>query len=90
MKKLFSIATLLFLCTLLTNTSMLACPVCYGNTESPMIDGMNTAILAMLGITGFVLTGISTFFIMMRKKIKSQQTNAPFIDKKGELQWNNF
>lgn len=55
------------------NINLSACPVCYGASDSPMTDGMNKAIIAMLGITGFVLTGISSFFFMMIKKIKSKK-----------------
>jgi hypothetical protein len=46
-----------------------ACPSCYGALDSPRKTGMNMAIVAMIGVTGFVLTGISSFFIMMRHRI---------------------
>ena len=67
-----------------------ACPVCYGASDSAAVDGMNKAILTMLSITGFVLTGVTSFFFMMRKKIKSQKSQTPFVDKQGNLQWNNY
>jgi hypothetical protein len=78
------------LCTIPTMAS--ACPVCYGNAESPRVQGMNTAIMAMLGITGFVLTGIGTFFIMVVKRIRANRHAArtSFVDDNGDLQWNNF
>jgi heme/copper-type cytochrome/quinol oxidase subunit 2 len=61
-----AIAALIVLAAILQQT--LACPACYGNAQSSRIDGMNTAILTMVGIVGFVLTGISSFFIRMVKR----------------------
>lgn len=70
-----------------------ACPTCYGAADSPMVDGMNMAILAMLGITGCVLAAISSFFIMMRRRLKRLRNvppHRPFVNGKGILQWNKF
>ena len=70
-----------------------ACPSCYGALDSPRKDGLNMAIIGMMGITGLVLTGISSFFIMMRRRMRMIQ-NPPvantFINEKGKLEWNNF
>lgn len=71
----------------------LACPSCYGAADGPMIQGMNMAILAMLGITGFVLAAISSFFLMMRRRIKrlrSGDFTKPSVNEQGMLEWNNF
>jgi hypothetical protein len=68
----------------------LACPSCYGSADGPMIQGMNMAILTMLGITGFVLAGISSFFLMMRhriKRLRSGQLNRPHVNEQGILQY---
>lgn len=79
-----------------------ACPVCYGANDSPMAAGMNTAILVMLGIIGFVLSMIVTFFLMILRRYKRQQSslsNQTFIDERGNLkmkkekgvvEWNNY
>lgn len=45
-----------------------ACPVCYGNAESPLTAGMNMAILTLLGVTGSVLGLLAVFFLYLRKK----------------------
>lgn len=69
-----------------------ACPSCYGSAIGPMIDGMNMAIVAMLGITGVVLTAISSFFVMMRRRLKRLRATSPDqpnVNEKGTLQWNN-
>jgi len=61
-----------------------ACPACYGAAHSSRIDGMNAAIMTMVGITGFVLTGISTVFYTFWKRSRMMQDidqNSPFESK---------
>lgn len=48
-----------------------ACPTCYGQAEGPVIDGMNRAILAMIGITGFVLTGFVALFVTIGRRTRA-------------------
>lgn len=72
--------------------SLYACPSCYGASDSPMAAGMNTAILVMLGITGFVLVTISTaFFLLWRryKRLQNTLSNEMYINEKGILQMKN-
>ena len=69
-----------------------ACPSCYGAAKSPMIDGMNMAILGMLGVTGIVLFGVSSFFFMVMKRarvLREQAPEHPSVNDKGVIQWNN-
>ena len=47
---------------------VLACPSCYGAPDSPMTNGMNMAIMSLLGITGFVLIAFVSFFIYLRRR----------------------
>lgn len=56
------------LLVLLFTESLLACPVCYGASDSPMAEGVNAAIFVLLGITGTVLAAFATFFIYLRKR----------------------
>jgi heme/copper-type cytochrome/quinol oxidase subunit 2 len=53
---------------LASQSSVNACPVCYGATDSPMADGVNAAILVLIGITGSVLSGFVAFFVYLRKR----------------------
>jgi hypothetical protein len=39
-----------------------ACATCFGASDAPMAQGMNAGIFALLGVIGFVLTGVVTFF----------------------------
>ena len=48
---------------------VIACPACYGAADNTMIDGMNTAIMTMVGIVGFVLSGFVAFFVMLRRRM---------------------
>lgn len=69
-----------------------ACPSCYGVADGPMIQGMNMAILTMLGITGFVLAAISSFFVMVRRRIKrlrAGEIQSAYVNQEGMLEWNN-
>ena len=62
---------LLFFLTLLVNDAALTCPVCIGATESSRTtDGLNMAVIVLLGITGGVLTLFATFFAYLRKRAK--------------------
>lgn len=54
---------------------VLACPVCFSASDSPMANGMNMAILVLLGITGGVLVGFATFFVYLMRR--ARMTAAP-------------
>jgi heme/copper-type cytochrome/quinol oxidase subunit 2 len=47
-----------------------ACPNCYGDPESPLTDGMNMAIVSLLGVTGGVLSGVVGFFLYLRRRFR--------------------
>ena len=46
------------------------CGVCYGDPNSGAVDGMNKAIIFLLGTTGFVLSGVVLSIISIAKKSK--------------------
>ena len=51
---------------------ILPCAVCYGAADDPMVQGMNSAILFLLGIISFILIsiiGTSFHFYNRSKKI---------------------
>jgi hypothetical protein len=49
----------------------LACPVCFGQSDSPMAVAMNTGILAMLGVVGAVLAGFGLFIVNLIRRARS-------------------
>jgi hypothetical protein len=67
--RFFAGAALAAAVTCATASAAHACPACYGQADSPMTAGMNVAILTMVGIIGFVLSGVVAFGVMMRKRL---------------------
>lgn len=73
MRNVEKIATLVFavaLTVLFNPAFALACGSCYGAADTPATNGMNFAILSMLGITGGVLAAITSFFLYLRKRAR--------------------
>jgi len=52
------------------DTSLLACPHCFGAEETAMIDGTKLGIVVMLGITFAVQGGFLGFFLYLRRRAK--------------------
>lgn len=55
---------------LVASGAALACPVCFGASDSPMAQASNLAILALLGVTVSVLGAFATFFIHLKRRAK--------------------
>jgi heme/copper-type cytochrome/quinol oxidase subunit 2 len=51
-------------------SSVLACPICFGAEETPMIDGAKLGILVMIAITFAVQGAFVAFFIYLRRRAK--------------------
>jgi heme/copper-type cytochrome/quinol oxidase subunit 2 len=56
----------------------LACPVCFGQNDSPLAAAMNMGIVFMLVIVAGVLTAFASFFIylMRRARAAARQTES--------------
>ena len=46
----------------------LACPVCFGQSDSPMANAMNLGILALLGFIVAILGGFATFMLYLGRR----------------------
>ena len=46
-----------------------ACPVCFGDTDSKMAEGLNMGVWVLLGITGVVLTGFAALIFTIWARI---------------------
>jgi hypothetical protein len=46
----------------------LACPVCFGQSDSPLAVGTNMAIFFMLGVTGSVLAAFAGFILYLKRR----------------------
>ena len=50
----------------------LACAACYGESDSPMAEGMNAGILFLLIVVGGTLAAITGFFIFIMRRAQLQ------------------
>jgi hypothetical protein len=48
----------------------LACPVCFGQSDSPLAKGVNVGVLFMLGTITAVLIGFASFMIYLARRAK--------------------
>jgi hypothetical protein len=46
----------------------LACPVCFGQSDSPMALGINYGIYLMLGVIVFLWVAFASFFIYLKRR----------------------
>ena len=66
-RRIFTIAVAVFFAG---SSSVLACPLCFGAEETPMIDGAKLGVLVMLAVTLAVQGGFVAFFLYLRKRAK--------------------
>ncbi len=50
---------------------MVFCSVCFGDPSSPLTQGFNYAVLALLGVTVLVLGSFTMLFLSIRKRAKA-------------------
>lgn len=51
-------------------TSAFACPVCFGDSDDPIVKGVEASVLFMVGVTYFLLGGGVITFILLRRRAK--------------------
>lgn len=57
-----------------------ACAVCLGDPDSPESQGMNNAILTLLGIVGTVQVGFVALFWQVRRRSKKMREHRESLD----------
>jgi len=65
-------------------TKLVACPLCFGAAETPLIDGAKLGVLALLGVLFAVQAAFVAFFLYLRKRAKE---NA---DIELDLEWSEL
>jgi hypothetical protein len=50
--------------------AVLACPVCFGQSDSLMAQATNLGIIAMLGVVAAVLAGFAAFFVNLNRRAR--------------------
>jgi len=56
--------------------ALLACPVCFGQNDSPLALGINYGILVLLGFIGSLLLAFATFFIYLIRRARLVEAGA--------------
>jgi hypothetical protein len=76
------------LAVLVVPNVLLACPVCFGQNDSPLASAMNLGIFAMLMVTVGVLVAFASFFIQLMRRARlaseSDGDRPPTLDAKGK------
>jgi hypothetical protein len=54
-----------------------SCPVCYGQTDSNAASAVNASVIALLIVTGAVLSMFGSFILFLRKRMRLVQNTAP-------------
>ena len=57
-------------------SAVFACPVCFGQNDSPLAWGAKTGVFFMLGVTVSVLAGFAGFFIHLMRRAKLVERNS--------------
>jgi len=65
-------------------TSLLACPLCFGAEETPLINGAKLGVLALLGVLFAVQGAFVAFFLYLRKRARQ---NA---DVELDMEWSEL
>ena len=68
---------------LLAPNVALACPVCFGENDSPLAVGINYGILAMLVVVGGLWVAFGSFFIYLRRRAKMAEASSESPAEKG-------
>jgi hypothetical protein len=54
----------------------LACPVCFGQNDSPLALGVNWGVFVMLGFVAAVLGAFATFFVYLARRARLAENAA--------------
>lgn len=64
----------------------LACPVCFGENDSPMAQAMNLGVLTMLVIVAGVLAGFASFVIHLMRRARLADPSRPAAPERSVLE----
>ena len=67
---------LLTLLVLAAPRAALACPVCFGQSDSPLAKAMNMGILLMLLVVGGMMAAFASFFISLVRRARQAEAEA--------------
>lgn len=71
-RKSLALALALFLAITVAGSSF-GCPVCFGESDAPIVKGMEMSVLFMVGVTySLILGGIGAFLLFRRRAQQHQ------------------
>ena len=65
----------------MSSDTMIACAVCFGAADGPMLDAARLGVLVMVGVTCGMLGAFAAFFVRVRRRAK--HANAPIAQDHG-------
>jgi hypothetical protein len=75
-KKVFTLGALV----VLKGQAAYACAACFGQSDSPLAEGMNMGILCLLGVLSVVLAGVVAFFVHACRKGAAVEQGATSVE----------
>jgi hypothetical protein len=54
----------------------LACPVCFGQNDTPMGNAIKAGVILMLVLVGLVLTGFAAFIVQLNRRARMFAENT--------------
>jgi hypothetical protein len=61
---------LLTIAILVAPRAALACPVCFGASDSPLAAAINMGVIMMLGVVAVMLGSFGAFFVYLNRRAK--------------------
>lgn len=57
--------------------SSYACAVCFGDSDAPIVKGVEVSVLFMVGVTYFLIVGgVVSFLLLRRRAMRQEQGQA--------------
>jgi hypothetical protein len=54
---------------------VVACAICFGNADSPLLDAARIGVLTMVGVTVCVLGGFARWFVRLSRLARERESN---------------
>lgn len=51
--------------------AVLACPVCFGQNDSPLASAINAGVILMLGVVAAVLGALASFIVYLARRARA-------------------
>jgi hypothetical protein len=59
--------------------AVLACPVCFGQSDSPLAKAINMGVIMMLGVVAVMLGSFGAFFMYLNRRANQVAAGMPGV-----------